>query len=76
MLLKLRYDGLLSKYAVNFNLRRYSLATLMASLHEFPTIRYKSDKAPDGTGTPAIGGAAAAVATKVGRCRSTLSNPS
>jgi len=43
------------------------LATLMASLHEFPTIRYKAAKAADGTGTPAMGGAAAAVATKVHR---------
>jgi hypothetical protein len=64
--LKLKCDKPLSKYSVKSNLRRYSLATLMASLHEFPTIRYKSDRAPDGTGTPAVGGAAA-VATKVHR---------
>ena len=50
------------------------LATLMAALREFPTIRYKAAKNADGA--VAVGGAAAAVATKVHRAMLSLASKS
>jgi hypothetical protein len=63
---KLQYDELLSSFAFNFNLRRYSLVGL-----EGPTLSVPPRTLPANTSYDFL----LTVCYSVGRCRLTLSNP-
>ena len=73
MVSTLQCDALLSRFAFNFNLRRYNVAATATT-----ATAAGSSSAPAAAATTAAASSSAAVhaaATVVGRCKLTLSNP-